>query len=399
MCVAVRVTGAASNKLLARLVSKRGSGLYDVQTLLRCEDVPALLRRVPVKSVPGLKGKLGDAVTAQTQAQVLADLQRVPRQALGQLFGATAAAWLHAACRGVDGAAVVPNAPPKSILVERSFPPARSRSSLLEAVAALGDRLVARGLEHAARHQQVPGAVTVTCRQRYDAMLSKRVPVPPALMDLLAGSAHKCPTGSPPARGGRSGGGGGAGEAVTASAMSAICDHLVASGAGVDSGGGLAVTRVALTLINFAPPPISRSIKHFFGAAPTDRTRHTGSRSGCRGASVTGCAGGADPGHAPAVAQERAPLHGTPVPLPAPQAAAWACHACTFVHAQNPHGLVCSMCGTPRTATAENASREGGAGHPTASASASTTATQSRVHPLPSPRQTLDSFGFKKQKS
>jgi nucleotidyltransferase/DNA polymerase involved in DNA repair len=400
--------GAANSKLLARLVSKRGSNLHDVQTLLREGEIPELLRRIPIQSVPRLKGKLGAAVKVQTGAVALADLQRCPQTDLERFFGAISGSWLFAACRGIDHAAVTPTAAPKSLLVERSFPEVTNSNALSKAVSVLAGRLVRRGIEHAQRHREIPGGITVTCRQQYDETLSKRMLVPQVLAACFRSSVAAAPISegatdvtdknrvSTVCIGADDGAQpreipAGVVDAVTKAALGIIRDHLTGER-------GLAVTRVALTLISFSSPPSSRPIEQFFLApkqspAPTDQTTSEGRNDKSPGAA-----------RSPAVHSTIATINTAPAGSESNTATktgtgTWSCRACTYLHEQNRHGLLCEMCGTKRVGQGVSPMLSHGSSCSDAHLSTATKSPrprkkQMRNHSQPS--RTLTSFGFMK---
>jgi len=133
--------GIARNKLLARLVSKRPL-MSNTQTLLRASRETELLRWIPIRRVPGLKRKLGEWLEESLSISTLHELASVPLTKLTKRVSEEKARMLQSWGRGEDMSNVLKRAPPKSILVERSFSPKQFSQDVVSNLAkTLLDRL------------------------------------------------------------------------------------------------------------------------------------------------------------------------------------------------------------------------------------------------------------------
>ncbi|CAM9159339.1 unnamed protein product [Ectocarpus fasciculatus] len=121
--------GIASNKVLAKLASSINKP--NKQTVVPAGASSDMLDTVPLRSVRGLGGKLGETVVSWSKAETASDLKRFGQQDLVGNFGSKTGEWLWRACRGMDDEPVTPNLKPKSLSVCKSFTPVRDEESVL----------------------------------------------------------------------------------------------------------------------------------------------------------------------------------------------------------------------------------------------------------------------------
>ena len=164
--------GIASNKLLAKIGSSKNKPKK--QTIIPFRHGPSVLGNLPVKGVPGLGGKLGDAVcnflrehvkkvNANSSIQVqhaikfeiknskhqviIKALQYVSESVLKKRFGQSTGTWLHRISHGVDTEILKSRTKPKSLLAMKSFEPKRSDSDVLEWIEMLAGEVHERYVE------------------------------------------------------------------------------------------------------------------------------------------------------------------------------------------------------------------------------------------------------------
>lgn len=109
--------GVAPNKFLAKIASdwRKPDGLFVIQP----EDVDTFLPPLPVSRLPGV-GKATAERLAQWNIQTVGDLRRLDLSTLEDRFGRHGLR-LYELARGIDGSAVIPNRPTKSISAEDTF--------------------------------------------------------------------------------------------------------------------------------------------------------------------------------------------------------------------------------------------------------------------------------------
>ncbi|CAM9197043.1 unnamed protein product [Ectocarpus sp. 6 AP-2014] len=134
--------GIASNKVLAKLASSINKP--NKQTVVPAGASSDMLDTVPLRSVRGLGGKLGETVVSWSKAEKASDLKRFSHQDLVGNFGTKTGEWLWRACRGMDDEPVAPNLKPKSLSVCKSFTPVRDEESVLNWVRLLCTELSQR---------------------------------------------------------------------------------------------------------------------------------------------------------------------------------------------------------------------------------------------------------------
>jgi len=215
----------ASNKLLARMASPVVKP--DGQGILLPAEAPGLLSRFPLRSVPGLKAQLGDAVEGKLRSWIaagplevlstaglrllatelpvasppsvpyapdqirgeltLGQLQSIPLTTLERWVGAKHARFLHEVCRGVDASPVAAYTPPQTIICERSFNPLRSHAEVLAWLQSLAAQLVERLVEDSAEFERLPQRLSVSHRigNTSRALTSRTAPMPAAVLKLL----------------------------------------------------------------------------------------------------------------------------------------------------------------------------------------------------------------------
>ncbi|RMZ56189.1 hypothetical protein APUTEX25_002379 [Auxenochlorella protothecoides] len=177
--------GVARSKLAARLASPlaKPHGL----TVVPDNVAVAFVRSQPLSSIPGLKGKRGAEVCSQLGVQAVADLASIPRARLVSLFGEDRGAFLEALGAGQDPRPVVPRGPQRSLVVERSFPPASPGSDAAHAaLRELAAQAAARACAHAAKTGCLPRRAFLAWRAGYESgCLRRGFPVAPTLLAHL----------------------------------------------------------------------------------------------------------------------------------------------------------------------------------------------------------------------
>ncbi|MBI4100239.1 DNA polymerase IV [Candidatus Microgenomates bacterium] len=109
--------GLATNKLLAKIASgfKKPGGF----TIILQESAESFLFPLPVETLPGVGPKTKQALN-RNGIKIIADLQKVSRTRLGELFGK----WgenIWASCRGIDDSEVEERGERKTIGVQTTF--------------------------------------------------------------------------------------------------------------------------------------------------------------------------------------------------------------------------------------------------------------------------------------
>ncbi|HEY7478506.1 MAG TPA: DNA polymerase IV, partial [Actinomycetota bacterium] len=110
--------GIAATKFVAKLASEacKPDGMLHVPA----SDTAAFLEPLPVRQLWGVGEKTGDLL-GRLAIRTVGDLGRTPRSVLERLVGEAAAAHLTELAHGVDGRAVIPYEPPKSVSHEETF--------------------------------------------------------------------------------------------------------------------------------------------------------------------------------------------------------------------------------------------------------------------------------------
>jgi len=109
--------GIAPNRLLAKIASEMNKP--DGWTLIKEEDVPALLQRLPIHKVPGVGPKTAE-VMKELGVQTAADVLRFSRDFWVKRLG-KGGVELYERARGIGPTAVVPHRAPKSCSAEDTF--------------------------------------------------------------------------------------------------------------------------------------------------------------------------------------------------------------------------------------------------------------------------------------
>eukprot|EP00960_Hanusia_phi_P044413 756631-Hanusia_phi.AAC.4 len=187
--------GVGGNKLQARLVS----GLHKPSaiTLLPAPRVPTFMQTIPLTQIPSLRGKLGRSVCEALGVRMVGELAQVERRKIEQKFGEEKARFLCALPMGGRWEDVKDRGGAKSMLVERSCPPAPSPAHLRALLSLLSRQLVTRWVEEE-RSSSLPAKLVVHVRREYESMRSKSVAVPPlisSLQRMLGREAGSCPGG------------------------------------------------------------------------------------------------------------------------------------------------------------------------------------------------------------
>ena len=183
----------APNKLIARLISKR-PGLPNSQTMLLPGALASLLAVVPPRRFrlyEGDRTPLGYTIWYQNLAE-LADTSKVPHAQLLDEVGAKKSLLLMQWARGRDPTPVVRRGPPKSLLVERSFPKGTLPTSAIApgqvvyvAVSELAKALWTRIKADYTEHARVCGTLVVHWRLGYSNLQSARTRTPPAVANAI----------------------------------------------------------------------------------------------------------------------------------------------------------------------------------------------------------------------
>jgi len=133
--------GVAPNKLVAKIASDLDKP--DGLTVVTPERIHAVLDPLPVKRLPGLGRKTGEAVAA-AGLHTLGELRLADENRLRTLFGKHWLVWRQRAA-GIDERAVVPERDDKSVSNERTFDEdLRDPASMHAEVAALADKVAGR---------------------------------------------------------------------------------------------------------------------------------------------------------------------------------------------------------------------------------------------------------------
>lgn len=176
--------GVSHKKLLSRLVGPLNKP--NKVTLLPPSAMDEFLQSCPIRKVPSLQGKFGGEVEAQLAVSTVGDLRHVDAALLHRTFGARQAAFLLELAAGGGDDSVLERGPPQSLLSERSFPPARTRTVVLAALRPLCEALCTRLREDAEEHRRSPLKLSLTWRQGYGSNpRSKTAPFPAAAATAL----------------------------------------------------------------------------------------------------------------------------------------------------------------------------------------------------------------------
>ena len=156
--------GIAHTKMLAKLASARNKP--DKQTIVPTRAVPALLASVPLRSLRGLGGKLGEQVaSALPNVSSVGELAAVEFSILLRHFGRETADWLRRASTGDLHEAVKPNGlAPKSLNAYKSFSPTADEAAIMRLVRLLAAELVERCEADEKQHGRVAKTLKVSWR-------------------------------------------------------------------------------------------------------------------------------------------------------------------------------------------------------------------------------------------
>ena len=284
--------GVAHNKMLAKLASARNKP--NKQTIVSWRAVDEMLASLPMRSVKGLGGKLGETVEAVLSAHLgatiagsgrgssyeggftVAALQSLPTEALSRRIDVKTATWLQRISRGDDNDPVVPNVNDggKSITAFKSFAAIADPQGVHRWLRVLARELAGRLLEDRVALRRTPRTLRLEHRAALRAdhaknwnagrtselteMKSKQFPFPPGATRALAAAAAAEEVGD----GDEGRLKDATGEAIALAAISAF------DRAGSEA---LPCTRVGLAAGDFTPLPSAKGgIEKFFGSAPVD---------------------------------------------------------------------------------------------------------------------------------
>lgn len=133
--------GVAPNKLVAKIASDLDKP--DGLTVITADQIHAVLDPLPVKRIPGLGRKKGDALL-EAGLTTIGALRTASERELRPLFGDDWQAWQRRAA-GIDNRPVVPEHDDKSLSAEHTFATdIADRAKLAAEVARLGDKVAAR---------------------------------------------------------------------------------------------------------------------------------------------------------------------------------------------------------------------------------------------------------------
>lgn len=170
--------GVATNKLLAKLASKRAkpAGTF----ILTPSAAAEMLETLPVREIPGRGGQIADRLESELHLKTAKECQALTAAQLVSLFGPRLGYVLFDEFRGIDNSPVVVTGPPKSVQTQCGLTPLvlshynfadRAGSTAGSGMAATigdenqrsnddedGGRAVGDGGDHYAVHQLVDGA-------------------------------------------------------------------------------------------------------------------------------------------------------------------------------------------------------------------------------------------------
>jgi DNA polymerase-4 len=140
--------GVGPNKMVAKIASDLDKP--DGLVVIPAEQLLDFLHPLPVRRLFGV-GQVTGRKLADLGVMTIGELARYPRQTLLSRLGPSAGAHLHDLARGVDDRPVVPDAPPKSLGAEDTFPrdigdDEELRELVRRQAELVGERLRARGL-------------------------------------------------------------------------------------------------------------------------------------------------------------------------------------------------------------------------------------------------------------
>jgi DNA polymerase-4 len=145
--------GVGPNKLVAKLASRRAKP--DGLLVVGAGEVEAFMDPLPARALWGVGEKTMEVLT-RLGVRTVGDLGRMPPGVLGRMLGEQHARELHDLARGVDGRAVVPYEPPRSVSHEETFDhDLDDERELLREALALSQRVGARLREEGYRARTV----------------------------------------------------------------------------------------------------------------------------------------------------------------------------------------------------------------------------------------------------
>ena len=155
--------GIAHTKMLAKLASARHKP--NRQTVVPRRAVGALLSSVPLRSVRGLGGKLGEQVAnALPQVDTVAALGSVAISELSRHFDRATAEWLHALGTGELDEPVRPCRAPKSLNALKSFAPTADAPQIRRWLQLLAAELLERCAADERQWHRAPATLKVQWR-------------------------------------------------------------------------------------------------------------------------------------------------------------------------------------------------------------------------------------------
>jgi DNA polymerase-4 len=180
--------GVAASLFVAKIASdaRKPDGLC----VVRPEQVMAFIRPLPVLKIPGI-GRVTDARLRQLGIQLVADLEKKPREFLEKEFGKFGC-YLHEIARGIDERQVTPWRERQSYGAEETFPrDIEEKELLLEFLQECAQRVFTELNEEGKRARTVTLKIkysdfqTVTRRRTFEEFLASPQDVFLAAADLL----------------------------------------------------------------------------------------------------------------------------------------------------------------------------------------------------------------------
>ena len=134
--------GVANSKLASRLASPlhKPDGLTIVSHVVAKD----FLRGSAVRTIPGLKGKLGKEIENMLHVHLVGDLEKFAVSELCKRFGPKTGTWLGELARGIDTSKIVETDAQKTMMVERSFSPTNTRDRVHAEIQTLANLLLER---------------------------------------------------------------------------------------------------------------------------------------------------------------------------------------------------------------------------------------------------------------
>lgn len=177
--------GIAPNKLVAKIASDLNKP--DGLTVVTAERIHAVLDPLPVRRLPGLGRKLGEAVS-EAGLTTIGELRRASAERLRTLFGRHADTWRGRA-GGIDDRPVIPEHDEQSVGNEKTFAEdLRIDSAIYAELSALVDRVASRLRAKAL----VAGCIAIKIRRHdFKTVTRQRTITPPTAENRILGDVAR----------------------------------------------------------------------------------------------------------------------------------------------------------------------------------------------------------------